>query len=352
MPMHGAAKMNELYYNFLNKKFNVKKIKINYSNSIDEIGSFNIKKFFGVFIVFFKLLSSLIFFRPNLIYFEIAPRGFAFVRDSIYVLLCKIFRKKIIFAIHARGLNKAAVNGLKLKYFRFIFNNTKMILLSELLYRDVSNVISKKDIYILPNGIENEISDEKIIQIIKQRQKSKTINFLFLSNMIEEKGPMDVLKFCKILKDKNIKFRCSFVGAFVDEKFKDNWEREIKNYNLETECNYLGPKYGDEKISIFSDTDFFIFPTKYSMECFPLVILESFMYGIPTLSYDVGAIADIINKNFLGIISKKKTLSDLVNGFFKIRSKVERSRIRNHFKKYYTLDVSGEKLNSIIEKEI
>ena len=44
--------MNELYYNSLKKNYNIRRVKINYSSSIDEIGKLNVAKFFGVFVVF------------------------------------------------------------------------------------------------------------------------------------------------------------------------------------------------------------------------------------------------------------------------------------------------------------
>ena len=351
MPIHGAAKMNELYYNSLNKNFNVKRIKINYSESIEEIGKFNLKKSFGIFIIFFKLLYRLIYFRPNLIYFEIAPRGFAFARDSIYVLLCKIFRRKILFSIHARGINEAAGNGIGLKYYKFVFRNTKMILLSKLLYTDASKVIKKRDVYFLGNGIEDEISDKEFDMIIQLRQKVKIINFLFLSNMIEEKGPLDVLRFCKILKDRNIKFKCSFVGAFYSKDFKNKWDRKLKGLGLEKECRYLGAKYGGEKKEILKRANFLIFPTNYSMECYPLVILEAFMYGIPVLTYDTGAIGDIVRKDYLGCVSKEKNIDELFSLFLSLRKGyIDRKKIREYFKRNYTLNIAEKKLNMIIGK--
>jgi len=79
------------------KIFKVRKIKINHSNSLDELGSINFKIFLYTIMSYIKLKKELLLFRPNKIYFEIAPKNTAFIRDSLYVLICKLFKKKIIF---------------------------------------------------------------------------------------------------------------------------------------------------------------------------------------------------------------------------------------------------------------
>jgi glycosyltransferase involved in cell wall biosynthesis len=345
-PMHGAARMNELYYDYLNRHYQMKKIKINYSSKFSQIGKFNIMKFFGIFIVFFKLIWQLFFFKPSLIYFEIAQKGIAFYRDSFYVLICKIFRKKIIFSIHGRE-----VGSKYNKYNKFIFKNAKTIVLSEVLYPTVKNFIDKSDVYFLGNGIEDEIYNHEAREIFLERKKNKKMVLLYLSNMMREKGALDALDFCAKLKKKKIDFECFFVGAFSDVDFGREWTEHAKMLGVRKECKYLGAKYGKDKREILAKANFLIFPTFYKTECYPLVILEAFMFGIPVLSYNTGAIKKIISKDFLGCASKKKDVDD----FFKYLKKgdvKDWEKIRNYFKKNYTIEISGRDLKKIVEGEL
>ena len=352
-PMHGAAKMNELYLEGLkkDKDFEAKKIRINYSKKLEEIGKFNLMKFLGVFIVWFKLLYQLIVFRPNKIYFELAPTGFAFLRDSIYVWLCKIFRKKIVFHLHAKGI-RTIRNKFLLKYYQAVFRKTKVIILSEVLYKDIEKVVPKKNTEIVPNGIPNEITDKEFNKILKKREKSKKPILLFLSNMIESKGPLDVLEICRSLKENKIEFECLFVGPWESKDMKEKFYNLVEKYNLGNNCKYLGPKYGEEKKEIFSKANFFIFPTKYPKERFPLVILESFMYGLPVLSYDNGAIKEIINKKYLGFVSDKNTPKELSKWLKKnIKKKQKPKKIRKEFKNNYDIKVARDELKKILKDE-
>ncbi len=157
--------------------------------------------------------------------------------------------------------------------------------------------------------------------------------------MIETKGPLDVLYICNELKKKKIEFECSFVGKFQDSNFEKKFFKELNSLNLERECKYLGPKYGKEKFKILEKTNYLIFPTTYPEETFGLVIIESFMYGIPALSYDNASIKEIILNKKLGYVSKKGDWENISKELIKRIKKVESSKeIREEFKKKYLLD--------------
>ena len=354
-PVHGAAKVNENYFKIkkIKKVFDLERIKIGCSNNLEDLGKFNKKRFFEIFSTIRSLVKKIISFKPHLIYFEIAPTGLAFLRDSFYVLICKLFGKKIIFQIHARGIPKKTKNKFWKTYYKFIFKNTKMILLSNLLFSEVKEVISKKDILVLPNGIENNLSEKEVNKIISDKSKNKKKTLLFISNMVESKGALDVLKICNELNKKNKNFECLFVGPWQEQSFERKWNKILKEYKLEEKCKYLGGKYGKEKANILAKTDFLIFPTKYPNESFPLVILEAFMFGIPVFSYDQGAIREIISKDFLGIASNKKDWKELSKELEKRISKKQKNKeIRNHFNKKYDLKIAENNLKKIFSKEI
>jgi glycosyltransferase involved in cell wall biosynthesis len=346
-PTHGASIMNESYFNGkeMNKNFELRRIKINYFDKLDEMGSVSTKKFLGVFAVFFKLLKELISFNPDLIYFEIPVRGIAFIRDSIYALECKLFGKKIIFQTHTKGLKFS-------RYAKFVFGNSKMIILSPLLYDEVSAIFDKEHVYFVPNGINDQLDDKKFRTILSNRKNEKELTLLFLSNMYETKGSLDVLRICNSLKNK-IKFKCLFVGNFPDKETEKKWFSLRKEYGLERECVYLGPKFGKDKEQILGKANFLIFPTQYENESFPLVILESFMFGIPVLSYDTGAIKEIVSKDFLGYVANPGDWNELTEKLKIItKNKIESNKIRQFFKKNFQFEVSEKKLIEIFNKEI
>lgn len=150
-PMHGAAKMNSEYYKVLDRQYRLIRLKLNVFKKFEDIGKKGVIKGIKTFFIYIKLLLILIFWRPNKVYFEIATVGVAFYRDSICVLLCKLFRRKILFHVHSSQVGDG-------KYYKFIFKNTRIILLSKLLENEWSHIYDDKDIEYLPNGIPDELN--------------------------------------------------------------------------------------------------------------------------------------------------------------------------------------------------
>jgi len=351
-PMHGAAKMNELYFNALNrdKNFEVHKIKLNKYDSLEKIGKIDLAKIKGYFQTIKEFKKKLKNFNPDVVYLEMAPKGLAFVKDSIFVNIAKKKGKKVFIQFHAKGAKHSTKNFFLRQYYKKVFKDTKIILLSKILFQDISNVAKKNQIKILPNGIEDEITDKEFEKIIKERKKNKKLQLLFLSNMIESKGPMDVLNICNKLNKKGIDFKCKFVGKFQDEEFRARFDKQLKNLKLEKKCKYFGPKYGEEKKKILEKTDFLVFPTKYTEETFGLVIVEAFMYGIPTLSYNNGAIKNIIKKDYLGFVSKNNNWEELFDALNRLlKKKIDPKKIREEFKKRFLLVKSEKKLRKILK---
>ncbi|MEM3091185.1 MAG: WecB/TagA/CpsF family glycosyltransferase [Candidatus Pacearchaeota archaeon] len=349
-PVHGAAVMNEFYFNSLKTKkiFEIERIIINKKGPLDSMGILNFKNFLWFIRSYIKTIKELIFFKPNLIYFELAPKGFAFYRDSFYVIIFKIFRKRILFHLHARGLEKNL-------YSKFIFRNTRIIILSKVLIEEVRDLFNKDKIYILPNGIRDMISNKEFDKIIKNRTKIKTRNLLFLSNMIEDKGTIDFLRICNYLKSKGLKFRAFFAGSWPDRKTKDRWFL-IRNYlGLEQFCVYVGEKFNDEKRKILEQSHYMVFPTKYENESFPLVILESFMFGIPVFTYNNGALKEIVSANYLGKVFQIGKWDEIAKELEKtIKKNINinnMKKIREHFKKNYTLNLAEKNLIKILNEE-
>jgi len=350
-PLHGASKMNELYFKELNKKpwVTLKKIKVNFSKNIDNLEKFSLVKVFGVFYTSLELIIKIIFFRPRIIYFEIAPSGFSFLRDSFFVWICKIFGKKVFLHFHARGIKDSTKNSLKKWYYKTTFRGLKIIILSKILFEDLEDIVNYKDVFILPNGLEDEVAEEEFKNVVSFRKKNATVNLLFLSNMIKSKGPLDVIEVCRLLKDEGLKFNCNFAGGWKDKATKNEFYRKIKTHGLEKYCQYLGPVYDKDKANLLKSSNFLIFPTKYEKERFPLVIIEAFMYGIPVVSYDNGAINEMINKNYLGYVTKEPK-PKLIYKWLKENLNTEPNyyKIREEFNQKYKSSTAGQKLIEIL----
>jgi glycosyltransferase involved in cell wall biosynthesis len=341
-PIHGAARMNELYYDALKecKNFRVSKIKLNRYDSLEDIGKINKIKLIGYLRTIKELVLKIQKFNPDIIYLEMAPMGTAFFKDSVFILISKIFKKKIYIQFHAKGAAKTTRNKMAKHYYKFILKNSKIILLSNMLFSDIKSITKRKQVEILPNGIPDEITDEKLRKIIITRKKNKKPVLLFLSNMIKTKGPLDVLEVCNKLNIEGMDFECNFVGKFQDRNFEVEFKNKLKEFNLEGRCKYLGAKYGKEKNKILEKSTALIYPTVE--DCFPLVTLEALMYGMPVFSYNTGAIREIISGDDLGFISKGGKWKELSREISR-NKKFDQKKIRNIFKDKFEINAAKKR---------
>ena len=126
---------------------------------------------------------------------------------------------------------------------------------------------------------------------------------------------------------------------------------------MSDQVEYLGRKYDKEKETIFKQADIFAFPTYYSNECFPLVLLEAMQVSLPILSTDEGGISSIIEEGKTGFLIPQKNSKVLAE---KLQILIEQPELRvkmgqEGFKKYneeFTLAKFEESLTSILNKTI
>ena len=62
---------------------------------------------------------------------------------------------------------------------------------------------------------------------------------------------------------------------------------------------YHGPLYGDQKLNWYKRLDFFIFPSTYADETYPLVISEAISAGVVPLTTPIGCLPEINHETFI-----------------------------------------------------
>lgn len=279
----------------LNDRFDFKIIDIKSSNEIGDIEKFRVKKLFTIFKIYASLCKHFIYYKPQLVYISLSPTGIPFIKDSIIVLLAKLFRVKILVHLHGKGIGNNKKFIYK-KLYRIVFNKIFCICLSKKLTSEVERFNLKK-IYILNNGIES-------IEFQKNNNSPSelsTIRILFLSNLIKEKGIFTFLNTCAKLKSLSIKFEATIIGKPFDVTDIDI-DNFTKEHQLVNSLFYLGSRYGAEKFEIIKRSHVLIFPTSYKNEAFPLVLLEALQFGLVPITTDEGGITDIIENNVNGFI--------------------------------------------------
>lgn len=356
-PVHGASVMNEYIKKSenINNQFNCNFINLSTSKEINQIGKFSFKKIILFCSIFIKTFNQLLFKKFDLVFVTISPSGIGFIKDSLIVILLKIFRKKIIFNLHGKGIKKFYKNSsyLTKKYCHFIFNKSFTIHLSKNLMHDTDDFKSINGHFIIPNAIE-----KLDLKVAGTRKNNECFQVLFLSNLIETKGVTTILEAAKILVEEgNTSFIVKFAGKFESKEYEIFFNDFVQKNSLHKYIKYVGPKYNNEKSKIFMESDIFAFPTYYANEAFPLVNIEAMQFGLPIVTCDEGGICDIVENNVNGFIIEKKSPHELKNKIKllmkdkSLRKKIE-TKNKQDFDNQYTLDIYEKKLISCFNKVI
>lgn len=349
-PVHGSSVVGQYIKDskLVENTFNTKFVNLSTSLTIDEIGKNPITKITRYFKIIVKILMTLIGFRPNAVYLAMTAKGIGFYKDLPIALLVKLFGKKLVLHYHNKGVSNYQHRTIDHWLYKILFKNSKVILLSENLFEDISKYVSKKDVYYCPNGIR-EVEYSKNNNYILNNGTPK---LLFLSNLIESKGVYILLEALALLKNEGVAFHCKLVGGEGDITI-DQLNYKIENLKLENYVTYLGKKYNEEKWDVFNSSDIFLFPTYYHNECFPLVLLEAMMFGLPLLSTNEGGIPDIIKHNDTGLIFEKMNSVALAESIKQLikdpeLAKQMGNRGRARFSEQYTLEVFENRLVEIL----
>ena len=85
-PVHGASMMNKYIKGSrgINEQFETSYLPLNFVKNIQEIGKFSFSKIYKMSVFIFKLCYRLSSFKPALVYYTIAPFGFAFI-ETLYL---------------------------------------------------------------------------------------------------------------------------------------------------------------------------------------------------------------------------------------------------------------------------
>src|SRR5690606_23161375 len=162
-----------------------------------------------------------------------------FYKDIPIVIVLKLFRKKIIFHFHNKGVSLRQDRSFDNLLYKYVFKKTQCILLSKYLYSDIQKYVKEENTYYCANGIP--VSESSVTHVEDQRL-SRPFQILFLSNMMEEKGVWVLLEACHLMKKRGIHFECHFVGAWSDIK-EPEFKSKIQSFGLENIVFSHGKKY-------------------------------------------------------------------------------------------------------------
>lgn len=237
-------------------------------------------------IAIFRLVKHLCGKKIKIVHIHCAS-GKSFYRKSIYILICKLFKVKILCHMHSGHMTHFTKKHSRLVK-RILSLCDNIIVLSQSWRRFYKNI-----------GCQNVTIIDNIVSYpqIKVCKKDNRLHILYLGTLTPMKGFYDLLQ---AIGDNITDFRGKVllhIGGLGDLEY---FNKEIDRLDINDLIEYHGFISGAEKCKLFSMCDVFILPSYF--EGLPISILEAMSYGLPVIATQVGAIPEIITSEKNGIL--------------------------------------------------
>jgi glycosyltransferase involved in cell wall biosynthesis len=293
----------------------------------------------GIFINYLSLIlkfATIAIRKRKIAYLPGARSKSGLVRTAILVVISKLFNNKIIIHFHCGDYDQflSSEHYLWRKLAILVFSKVDNFILLGSGLKEGFRVLGDAEdkTFIIPNGISLASN------ILKNTSEEKLKKLLFLSNMIESKGYLDIIEALRLLKEKYFieDFHCDFCGEFLmsDDTFNfDDIEvaerhffQKIQEYKLGSNVSYRGLVKGFEKQAILAKSGIFILPTYYHSEAQPLSILEAMSAGLIVISTNYRAISDMVINDQTGIIVSPKSPEELAYAIYSIWNNINKAQ--------------------------
>ncbi len=278
--------------------------------------SFSFLRFLEYAKVIPRIWVSLISKKTTL-YLTTAQSQMGFLRDMAISWPANLFGHRIIF--HQFGGNYKQFYSNQGSLFRYLIRKTlrmaEFIIVEGDYVKQQFSFLSDYDsrVQIVPNGLpERKI---KGADYPKNIDGNKPFTLIYLSNLIETKGYLDVLHAVKILSnERGREIKCIFAGKFIItpdavlysdiQSAESNFRQYILDNYLEGVVTYHSGLYGKEKSKAFESAHVFLLPSAYINEGQPVSVLEAMAYGCAVIATDYRLIPMMVQSNKNGFFVK------------------------------------------------
>ena len=251
----------------------------------------------------------------TVVWHSISPKLFGHVRDR-FTVLKHVRGRKLIAVVHrgnfAHLFSSPVTRGTALRaseyISRFVFNDP---ILSEA----CAAWIPEEKRAVLPNSIEEAllVSDSEI-ELKRSSRDRNTLRLLYLSNMIESKGYLDVVRAAGLLRERGVSFHLDMVGRWYREADEKACEAMIRSQGLSGCVVHHGPVSDRKKIKAFHlAADVFLLPTYYPTEAQPVSIIEALSAGTPVVTTAQGGIPGMVRDEIEALIVRPRNPAEIAN---------------------------------------
>jgi glycosyltransferase involved in cell wall biosynthesis len=285
------------------------------SDAVSPKGKPTIRRAVEYISIFYKMVRNCWRGKQD-VYLTIAQSRHGFFRDAVIIVLARLLGNEV--TLHLHGGNYA-------NYYRsepWLLQGTirltlrrahRIIVLADSLRScfDFDPELARR-LRVVQNSFP--AVDVPAASSARQVDTKRGPRLLYLSNLIESKGYLEVLEVLAYLREREgLDAQAVFCGIFLSSPSADIKARDVAHaqsffeeraleLKVAEHVSYRGSVSGLNKERVLQESDFLVFPTRYDNEGQPVVLIEALAYGLPAVTTDYRANGEMVIDGVTGFL--------------------------------------------------
>jgi len=352
-PVHGVSVYTRMLLSSieLRTQFRIHHVELADRRSLENMGRLDIRNILLAFRHSIEVLIIAQTRRPALCYISLSQNSLAFLRDAFLIAAARSGGARVVAHLHGGFFGEFYRTAPSLLRWAIRLTHGwihRCWVLGEDLQPLFKDLLPPTRIRVVPNGIPDHESD---IQA-RVRADGKPLTVLFMGQVCEAKGVIDLLDALTLCKASGHLIRCIVAGAYLTAHERDMIEPRILDLEKQGLVVRLGVVEGHEKARAFAEADAFVLPSKYPLEGQPLAILEAMAAGTPVISTPRAAIPDMVVDGVTGFLVPEGDVSAIAAALCLISEDDKlANRLGQAGRKLYLANFTQEKCISKVSEE-
>ena len=275
--------------------------------------------------ILWRIHQSLRSGRFSLMHLNCSLTMTATPRNLVSTLIAK--KSRVPYVVHLRGtLSVPTGKSLGSRFYRWAYRTmfkgaAAIIALGQPSYRSILELgdFADKAVPLLPNFVDFRSVQEKV----PRTESCEELRVIFTGALVESKGIYTVVEAAELVQGAHFRL----VGDGPPESRKALLQH-IHNRGLQERVKVSGPITSREVLGMLSDSDVFLFPSKFRFEGFPNSVSEAMAVGLPVVASTVGAIPEMIDVGQGGYLAAPDDIRSYAEALIRLRDDTsERTRM-------------------------
>lgn len=286
----------------LNDSFQVSFLDISDRRSPHNIGKFDFTNVFLAIKQSCQCWGRLVTLRPDVVYLGISQGLWGYLRDLAFILPALCLGRRLI--LHLRGSEFRAFyetmpNVLRWLTRKILFHTARMIVLGRRLQPLFDGLMENQKVVVIPNGISCATYDRTGPPSEDDRYAAKRL--LYFSSLMRRKGVFVLLNALPKVFAQHPDAQMTIAGLWQDASEEAEAHRLLGQSGIGEKVHFVGEVIGPKKVELLCTSSLLVF-TPVAPEGLPWVILEAMSAGLPVITSDQGAIAEVVLDGVTGTI--------------------------------------------------